>query len=227
MEQALVAQQKLNEKLGMAVQIGKLEIVQRVVALGADPIVPSYENGTTPLMKAAHAGHLPVVKYLVGLNAHINEIDNALGTTPFHQAIIKGHPQVVEYLAFNGADLNMADKQGNIPLAIAHKHARYDIAQFLTALPKKLSYANITDSAKINNRAHVITLLINNPECINDKDYTGRTALAWAVRNDNYELVKYLLEAGADQSIADRDGITPLDTAFETNNEKLANLLLG
>lgn len=55
---------------------------------------------------------------------------------------------------------------------------------------------------------------------INTRDSKGRTALHWAVKHQRVDMVKLLLDKGADLSIKDRDGYTPLGI---TNNNLLAS----
>ncbi len=58
-------------------------------------------------------------------------------------------------------------------------------------------------------------------------DHRGRTALHWAaVRGAGKEFVGYLLEQGADPSIEDRDGGTPLDIARERKRKAIESMLV-
>ncbi len=54
------------------------------------------------------------------------------------------------------------------------------------------------------------------------QSYSGFTPLHYAVIADNLEMVKYLLENGADPSIENNRGFLPEDY---TTNEDIANLL--
>ena len=46
--------------------------------------------------------------------------------------------------------------------------------------------------------------------------FTGRTPLFCAIEGENVDVVKYLLDHGADQDKADHEGLTPLHSAAET-----------
>lgn len=131
-QEQIKKQQNLNRDLGIAAQTGELGDTIRLIEEGADPIAPSIEGGSTPLLKAAHYGHLDVVTYLVGIcGANINELDKTFGISPFHAACISGHLGVVEFLARNGADIHLLDKKGNNAYYLAQKYANDSIAKFI------------------------------------------------------------------------------------------------
>lgn len=106
------------------------EIIQ-LTQEGADPLVPSMEGGSTPLLKAAYFGHLEAVTHLVGLGALVNELDTTLGFSPFHAACEKGHLNIVKFLAHNGADIHLLTKRGNNAYGLAQQYANDDIAHFI------------------------------------------------------------------------------------------------
>lgn len=62
---------------------------------------------------------------------------------------------------------------------------------------------------------------------INRKNLGGATALHIACRNSNVEIVKILLEAGADPDIGDNEGWTPTMRAALTGNQAVIDLLLA
>ena len=58
-----------------------------------------------------------------------------------------------------------------------------------------------------------------------DKD-NGNTLLIWAVKNNNKELVQFLIENGAEVNLANDYGNTPLHFAFSNKNYEIVNILL-
>ena len=104
-----------------------------LLELGADPLLPNFNN-TTPLMAAAGLGTtepleeageeveaLEAVKMLLDLGADVNAIDNN-GDTPMHGAAYGAYPTVVKLLAERGADPQIwkeKNKFGRTPLFIA------------------------------------------------------------------------------------------------------------
>jgi ankyrin repeat protein len=104
--------------------------------LGADPLLPNFNN-TTPLMMAAglgttepleEAGEEPeaveAVKMLLDLGADVNAVDDN-GDTAMNGAAYNNYPLVVKLLADRGADPRIWDrpnKQGVTPLFAAEGH---------------------------------------------------------------------------------------------------------
>ena len=110
-----------------------IPLMQLLLELGADPLLPNFNN-TTPLMAAAGLGTtepleeageepeaLQAVKMLLDLGANVNAVDND-GDTPMHGAAYGAYPTVVNLLAQRGADPQIwkeKNKFGRTPLFIA------------------------------------------------------------------------------------------------------------
>ena len=111
-------------------------LMRLLVELGADPLLPNFNN-TTPLMAAAglgttepleEAGEEPeaveAVKMLIDLGADVNAVDNN-GDTAMHGAAYGNYPLVVKLLAERGANPQIwkeRNKQGVTPLFAAEGH---------------------------------------------------------------------------------------------------------
>lgn len=112
-------------------------LMRLLVELGADPLIPNFNN-TTPLMAAAGLGTtepleeageeseaLEAVNMLLDLGADINGVNNE-GDTAMHGAAYNIYPRVVELLAKRGAVPQIwskPDKFGRTPLFIAEGYA--------------------------------------------------------------------------------------------------------
>ena len=74
----------------------------------------------------------------------------------------------------------------------------------------------------------VLVTLIQKGADPNKEDLnTSETPLIKAVKNQNFDTVAALLNAGADPNIATKQGVTPLSIAIDLKNEGLATLLLS
>jgi len=100
---------------------GDLTVVRLLLAHGADPYIPTFDE-TTPLMVASGVGWaegftfqysedetVAVVKLLLDIGAPINAA-NEDGITALHGAGYKGANKVVQLLVDHGADLSVKDK---------------------------------------------------------------------------------------------------------------------
>src|SRR5262245_1677242 len=112
-------------------------MMRLLVELGADPLLPNFNN-TTPLMAAAGLGTtepleeageeneaLEAVNMLIDLGADINAVNNE-GDTAMHGAAYNIYPRVVELLGKRGADPQIwknPNKFGRTPLFLAEGYA--------------------------------------------------------------------------------------------------------
>ncbi len=89
--------------------------------------------------------------------------------------------------------------------------------------------APLADAAERLDTATLERLLAAPPssEAINAPQVDGMTALHWAVYHDRLDLVRRLLDAGADASAANRYGVIPLSLACANGNAEVASALLA
>jgi ankyrin repeat protein len=142
-----------------AAKAGDAEVIQALLAKGADPKIPT-KFGITPLMAAAGLGSkeedttgrkktepeaIASIKLCLDAGADVNEADN-LGQTAVHGAAQKGYDQVVQFLVDHGAKLDVKDKKGRTPLDAANgllgnggfDGSRRDVHESTAALIRKL-----------------------------------------------------------------------------------------
>ncbi len=145
----------------LAADRSDVPLMHLLLQLGADPLVPNFNN-TTPLMAAAGVGTtspdeeageeseaLEAVKMLLDLGADINTVDNN-GDTAMHGAAYNAYPLVANLLAERGADPQIwknPNKAGGTPLFIAEGYADRTLqpdARTIEAITKLMLAAGIS-----------------------------------------------------------------------------------
>lgn len=106
-----------NHKLQFAASTNNTELVEKLLASGADPN-SSDEYKRSPLHLAACRGYVDVVKLLLRYGANPN-IKDTLGNTPLHLAACTNHIPVVIELLDAGTDVSSNDKNGRNPIQLA------------------------------------------------------------------------------------------------------------
>ena len=89
----------------------------------------------TALIAAAHLGHAEVVRTLIRAGAPLDHVNN-LGWTAVIESIVLGdggprHIDTLKSLIQAGANLNLADRQGQTPLALAQARRYQTMADML------------------------------------------------------------------------------------------------
>jgi ankyrin repeat protein len=135
------------------------------------PVVSTSDpDGTTALHWAVHNDDVPLAERLIKAGANVNA-KNEYGATPMSEAAVAGNVAMLELLLKAGADVESPNADGQTALMVVARGGRVDAARLL------LKYkANVNASEK----------------------WRGQTALMWAAAQQQPEMVKALVAAGAD-----------------------------
>ena len=176
-------------------------------------------NGFTPLLFAAQQGNLEIARVLIAAGADVNESapDGIAGDTNARAllregtdasallvAIDSGHPALARYLLERGADPNHSGA-GRTPLHSATQQAMSDVVRGLLA-------AGADPNARLEKRMPLLSrrITLNNglaPTMI------GATPFWLAASYGDVEIMRLLVEAGADPHLTTEDHTTALMVA--------------
>ncbi|XP_053156512.1 NAD-capped RNA hydrolase NUDT12 isoform X1 [Hemicordylus capensis] len=91
--------------------------------------------------------------------------------------------------------------------------------------PKQQLVAEFHNFAAAGDKTKLTTLLSHSPSLINETAKNGWTALMYAARNGQFEIVQTLLEKGCDKSLINKSNQTALDIAKFWGYKNIATLL--
>lgn len=159
--------------------LGDIEVVERMLALGANPNIANKNDDSTALMAASYSGHIEVLKFLVTSKALVDQTKKN-GTTALGLAAQIGSYDAVKFLLASGADVNHRSVHKNIPLHVAAKKGHID----------------------------VVRLLLENKALVNAQNIEGETPIMGAALEGHTDVMNLLIAFKADMTITTKRGLT-------------------
>jgi len=124
-------QSDLNERLFEAIRAGKIAVVTKLLAEGADVNAVDEQNRAALHWVSSH-NHTAIANLFLDKKARVNVV-NQWGFTPLHNTAEMGNIEITTKLLANGADPNAANNEGETPLHFAISHRHTHLAQILIA----------------------------------------------------------------------------------------------
>lgn len=194
------ADRELDQKLIDAAGEGNLEAVQKYLKAGAS-VKFQTPNGVTALIAAAYKNHVEVAKILISAGASVNAQDNTQQSA-YLIATSEGYLKLLDITLEAGADVHRLDSYQGTGLIRAADRGHVKIIQSLLKTDIKIDHVN----------------------------RLGWTALLEAIilgdgGRRHTEVVRLLVNSGADVNLADSKGVTPLTHATNQGYKKIMAIL--
>lgn len=158
-------------------------------------IFGSFGSYAQDVFESARAGDTIALRAAFDMNPDTLNSKNEHGFTPIILATYRNQFETVKWLIRNGADNSL-----NSPEGIALHGACY------------------------KGNLEIATFLIDNGSDINSIGGRGASPLIYAVMSENIELVRMLLERGADKNIRDDSGFTAKEYAERMKAKEITEL---
>jgi ankyrin repeat protein len=189
---AVHANETTDQVLMVAAQIGKVDVVKRLLAEGAN-IETTDQHGRTALEVATAFGQTDVVNMLLAAGANVNA-RTVNRKTALHIAAASGKTDIVKALLRAGAQVDVADEDGNEPLHIA-----------------------VADPTN----GHMVKNLLDAGAKVDVANNDGMQPIHLAARSAGIGTVQTLLASGAKSNAVNGHGLRPLHLVAQGGVQKM------
>ena len=191
----------------------RLPIIHGIFFTRTTPLNIGNRCGKRVLHIACMKGSLNMVEKLLVAGANPNVLDDD-ANTPLHNACQGGFVHIVDRLIRKGASCTAKNKLGYIPLHYACSKGYVQCAQRI-----------IADNTSYQLRITTKYMHGDTPLTVKDPT-TQKVIFHHACEQGNREVVKMLIKEGADPTVQDFQGFTPLHYAFQNDQWECANYLV-
>ncbi|MEI0597053.1 ankyrin repeat domain-containing protein [Brachyspira pilosicoli] len=213
-----------------AVRTGNIEIAKLLIEHNSDINIKN-KDGKNMIMIACEKGNEEMFNLLIENNADINE-KSSWGASALIYASEKGNINIMQYLIDNGIDVNgKADDNGDTPLlwAVTGENP-YEASKLLIENGANVNATNYGGVAPATILAastpKVVKLLKDNGADLDTKFLDYYPPIAIAAGAGNLEIVKALVENGADVNYYPNDiNYTAIFHAIDQHNYEVAEYL--
>jgi ankyrin repeat protein len=163
----------------------------------------SFDDGTTPLMRAAESGHVGTAELIIKKGAEINTVKSSANSTKIHEpestlmafALRSKSNEMIAFLAGKEVDLTLTDSKGLTPMQSIVSSSRPTFSEVMMLKGSKQDL-----QIKDDNDNTLLHLLVNRSGA--DK---------------SLDLIRELLKAGLDPCQKNKEGVSPIQMALGTD----------
>jgi len=202
---ATMADTKSDQALIEAAGRGDAVAVQRLLGEGAS-VTARDGQGRTALLAATHAAPgagTEAARLLIAAGSDVNAKDH-IEDSPYLYAAAEGRNDILKMALAHGADLTSTNRYGGTGLIPAAHHGHLETVRILLGAAIDKDHVN-----KLGWTALLEAVILGDGGLVHT------------------EIVRELVRAGANVTIADRDGVTPLAHARRRGYAAMAAILEG
>lgn len=191
-----------NSELVSAAERGDLSAVERLLEEGAS-VEDRDDSGRMALVAAAYENHLEVARKLIEAGADVNvKDDTEQSAYLISTSEVGDDPRLLRLTLENGADVESLDSYNGTGLIRASERGY----------------------------AEIVKELLNTDIDVDHVNNLEWTALLEAIilgdgGSQHTEVVRLLVDSGADVNLADGDGVTPLEHARKSDYKEIVQIL--
>ncbi|WP_297300004.1 ankyrin repeat domain-containing protein [uncultured Brachyspira sp.] len=207
-----------------AIEQNNIEMVKYLISIGQDVNAQIFADGfwiNSPMKVAAQNGNIEIAKLLIDEGANLNSSDDYIGP-----AIDYGNYDIAKLLIDNDVfNLNTnTTKEQAIELAKNKKY--YEMEKLLSSEDANNidGYDELMNAVSKGDMKELEKLIKDDTDL--NKQYDKITPLNLAAARNDKEMVKFLVEKGADINLEDGYGYTPLMKAIDYDNIGLAKNII-
>lgn len=222
------AKDPLLSKYHLACQQGDLATVKEMIENGVIDLKHDYDDveRVSGLHWASINNRLSVVRYLISKDVDVNFQGGELNATPLHWAARYGYVYIVDYLLEHGADPSVTDAQGFnlLHLSINSSNIMLVIYVLFFVIDDKLDIDCVDPNgrtallwAAYQGDSLSVETLLKFRASVKATDKGGFTPLHWGTVKGQAQVLKHLIENGADFFQKTADGKNCFAIAHDMN----------
>ncbi|UCE24639.1 MAG: ankyrin repeat domain-containing protein [Candidatus Zixiibacteriota bacterium] len=216
---------------------GHMDIIDVLVTAGANLNTRNY-LGANAVLLAAGSGNAESFEYFVQKGADLSSVDSGNGGL-IHYAADGGNTEIIEAVLDRGADVNLRTERGRTALLEAAEDGHVEAVRLLIQRGADVNAANDENEIPLHNVSFLIyqgldTAAVNIATQMlaagadpNARDQWQMTPLHRAARTECFDLVRLLVDHGANTNAVNDNGTTPFLRSVIGGKADFVELMLG